>query len=180
MIDSTKLIELAARGIPQVQIAKALGITEGRLSQLLSDERVQKRITEKEAELAATELDSITSLERINSNLLKRMDDLVEESESLGEVVAAYEKLSRMQAQKRGGNIDTEDSIRRISIQIPIFLQQAIEVSTSPRNEIIDINKRSMATMPTVAVHKLIKTHAKQKATSSDPLEGVDPSTVEF
>ena len=180
MIDSNKLIDLAARNIPQIQIARALGITEGRISQLLDDERVNERVIAREAELASEDLDAIQSLATINCNLLKKIDVLVEDTDSLGEAVAAYEKLTRLQAQKQGGSVESEDGIRNITIQMPIFLQQNVAISTSPRNEIIDINERAMTTMPTVAVHRLIKTHAKSKATSRDPLQGADPATVEF
>lgn len=180
MIDSSKLIDLAARGIPQVHIARALGVSESRLSQLLSDERVKELVTAKESEIASEELDAIKSLATINSNLLSHIDSLVEGTDSLGEAVAAYEKLTRLQAQKQGGSVESEDGIRNITIQMPIFLQQNVAINTSPRNEIIDINERAMTTMPTVAVHRLIKTHAKSKATSRNPLQGIDPATIEF
>lgn len=180
MIDSDKLINLAARGIPQNSIAKALGVSEGRVTQLLADERVQEHIILKEAELASKDLDALTSLEKINTKLLGKIDNLAEETDSLGEAVAAYEKLTKLQAQKSGGNTETEDGIRKITLSIPIFLQQNINIQTSSKNEIIDINKRPMATMPTIVVHKLIKDHAAAKASSADPLEGANPDTIEF
>jgi hypothetical protein len=179
-IDSTKLIEYAARNIPQVHIARALGISESRVTQLLDREDVQEHVAKKAAELASKDLATLTSLEKINTALLSKIDSLVEESDSLGEVVNAYEKLTKLQAQKQGGSSESEEGIRKITMQIPIFLQQNINITTSSNNEIIDINERAMHTMPTIDVHKLIKTHAKSKSKDGDPLEGVDPSTITF
>jgi len=166
-IDSIKLINLAARGIPQTHIAKALGITDSAVSQLLARDDVQGKVREMEAELASKDLDELISLEKINVSLRGKIGDLVEETDSLGEAVTALEKITKMQNQKRSGNVDTDEGIRKITITIPIFLQQSLQISTSSKNEIIDINNRSMATMPTLSVHKLIK----------DTRNATDPNT---
>jgi hypothetical protein len=175
MIDSAKLINLAARGIPNIHISKALGISDGRVSQLLADERVAEKVKEKEAELASKDLDALTSLETINQNLLTRIECLAEDTDSLGEAVIAYERLSKIQSSKRSANTESEDGIRNITIQAPTFIQQTIQITTSAKNEIIDINARPMTTMPTVSVHKLIKDHAKTTAADKDlPLDDVE------
>lgn len=172
-VDSAKLVDLLARNIPQLQISKALGISESRVSQLATDERVVELVTERQAELATAEVDSITSLETINKSLLSRMDVLAEESDSLNEVVNAYEKINRLVAQKKGFSTESEDGIRKITIQAPVFIQQNIQVNKNTNNEIISIDDRAMTTMPTTAIHKLLKSHgqAKGKDKTTDPAE---------
>lgn len=186
-IDSAKLINLAARGIPQTAIAKALGITDGAVSQLLARDDVLAKVRDKESELASQDLEAITSLEKINHSLLGKIGDLVQDTESLGEAVGAFERLTKLQNQKRSGGVETEDGIRKISMGTPVFIQQNIQINTSSQNEIIDINSNPMATMPTLNVHKLIKdakgvADEKNKNRTNNPKDSnlINLDTVNF
>lgn len=173
-IDSQKLVNLLARDIPQVHIAKALGLTEGRIAQLAEDEKVKAVVVARRAELATEELNSISSIEDINKALLLKMKDLAEESESLNECVNAYRTLTTMVDSKKGLGTNAEDGIRNITIQMPVFVQQNLNLTTNNRGEIVDIDQRSMATMPTLSVHDMIKERAKEKDSTTD----IDPATV--
>jgi hypothetical protein len=177
-IDSGKLIDLAARGLPGTVIAKALGITDGAVTQLLDREDVERKVKEKQAELSSADLEALKSLEQVNCSLLAKISDLVEETGSLGEAVGAYEKLSRMHAQKQSGNAGgTEEGIKKITVSVPTFIQNIVHIHTSTNNEIIDINDRSMATMPTLAVHTLIKENHDAKTPIS---KDIDLDSVAF
>jgi len=59
---------------------------------------------------------------------------------------------------------------------MPIFIQNNLQIVTSSDNEIIDINDRSMTTMSTAQVHKLIKNHASDAI----PLTQNELDKVEF
>lgn len=157
-LDSAKLINLAAREIKPSQIAAALGVTPGRMTQILKDERIIKLVEDKKAMLAAQDIDTITSLEELSSSLLTKMGGLIEDTESLGEAVRAYETIEKMQAVKKGtGGQTAEEGLRSIIVQVPVFVQQALSIVTNPLNEITSVEQRSMATMPTSQVHKMIK-----------------------
>ena len=160
-IDSAKLVNLAAHGIKPVQIAAALGLTEGRMSQILDDTRVVDLIKERKMELLEKEIVAITSLEQTNEDLLKKIGTLVLETESLGEAVRAYETLDKMQKMKEGtSESNTGEGINQIIVQVPIFVQQNLAIITNKVNEIVSVDERSMAPMPTMEVHKLIKAQA--------------------
>lgn len=183
MIDSTKLIDLAARGIPAQVIANALGISESRISQLLGDERVASRVAALQAEIATEEIDTIISLEKLERSLLGKIGDLVEDTDSLAEATGAYERIHKIHAQKQGRGQVTDEGIRTILVETPIFLQQTINIATSGKGEIISINDKPMATMPTLAVHKLIKATAEAKQDDyqdTDTGQAFEDASVEF
>lgn len=173
-IDSQKLIGYAARGVPGAMIATALGVSESRISQLLQEELVVSKVEQKRAELAIKDLETVTTLETVKGNLLHRIGDLVGDTESLGEAVTSYEKLDRIQSMKEGRGSESEDGVRQITMQVPIFIQNNISVITSQKNEIIDIDNRSMATMPTLDVHRMIK-EQKNAQNTTQPAKSAEP-----
>ncbi len=174
-IDSAKLVNLAAHGIKPVQIAAALGLSEGRMSQILGDSRVEELIESRKAELLSRDIDAITSLEQTNERLLGKIGTLVEETECLGEAVRAYETLDKMQKMKEGqGATIAEDGINKIIVQVPVFVQQNLSIITNNVNEIVSVDERSMAPMPTSQVHKLIKEQTQRVEEALEATEAQD------
>lgn len=161
-VDAYKLVELAARDISQTKIAKALGISDSAVSQLLDNEKVVAAIADRRAELAGEELDAITSIESINTNLLGKIEDLVDSSDSLGEVVRAYETMSKLHNIQRANTSGvTVDGVRTIAQQLPSFIINNLNINLSTKNEIVSIDDRAMITMPTGKIHRMIDDRAK-------------------
>lgn len=151
MIDTTKFINYAARNIPPSQIAAAFGITPGRVTQLLGEPRVQERIQEAKRELALQELETQTTIKLAKRRLLDRIVDLIEHTDSLGEATRAYESLSKIAAPEE------RPKSSLVTLEIPEFMNAKVSIELSTQNEIIEIDGRSMATLPNTATHKLIK-----------------------
>jgi predicted transcriptional regulator len=166
-IDANKLVELAARDIPQTKIAKALGVTESAISQVLANERIVSAIADRKAEIAIVELDAITSIEAINAGLLGKIEDLIYGSDSLGEVVRAYETMSKLQDVKKATTSETVDGIKSIAQQVPQFIINNLNIQLNQRNEIISVDNRPMVTMPTIKVHRLLDARAKAEHTAN-------------
>lgn len=159
-IDTVKLINYLAYGVSQQQIGSALGLTPGRVSQLAGDEKVVDLVQARKAELASEELDRKADLRTAASTLLGTIVELASETESIGEAVRAYEildKLARGQEAKDGEAIRPGKAASTLIVQVPIFVQQALQLETNGANEIIEIAGRSMATLPTGATYSLLK-----------------------
>lgn len=161
-IDTVKLVNYLAYGVQAKQAAAALGISVPRVTQLSQDERVKQLVDARKAEIAIEEAEKIASLRDARAALLGNIVELAKETESLSEAVRAYEILDKMARQEavseeadhtktRGDRPDT------VVVQIPIFVQQALEVEKNTANEIISVAGRSMATMTTSDTYKLLK-----------------------
>ncbi len=171
-IDTDKFILYAAHKIPSIQIAKAFGVTDGRVSQLLADQRVQDLVAAKRSEIAMEEIEEQTSLASARVRLLNRLPDLIEGVDTLGEATTALEKLTRIKdpapqhSSHQGAN-----GARLISLELPSFLNAKLSIELNGANEITEINNRNMATMPTLATHRLLQ--AKPNDQDAEDTEGI-------
>lgn len=157
-IDGKKLINYLAHGIPHSQIATALGITPGRVTQLAEEERVISAVAIRKEEIAAEGMTELAELNGIKKNLVSRISELANYTESLSEAVNAYEKLEKITSTKMGQSSE-ESGVKTIILQAPIFIQNALpsEVVLDSRNRIASIKGRSMAQMPTQGVLKILR-----------------------
>lgn len=153
-IDTTKFITYIARGIPNTQVAAAFGITPGRVTQLRDNPKVATLIEAKRKELAIAEIEDQTTLGDARTSLLARLPDLISSTDSLSEAVNALEKLHRLK--EPGPSTNTNAPKTLVSLELPAFLQAKLSIELSSRNEITEIDGRSMATLPTDATRTLL------------------------
>lgn len=157
MSDIHKVAQLIALGISQRQVAAAIGVTDGRLSQLLAEDKaLQALITENRQALAVKEVEKVYSLEQIEHNLIRRIDSLVEDVPSLGEAVSSLERLVKLKAIKASPD-SFDGQPKRPTIFVGKLIQQQVNISLTTTNEVAALGERSMATMPTKQVLDLIK-----------------------
>lgn len=158
-IDTVKLINYLAYGVSGVQIASALALSEGRVSQLAELDNVKELVAARKAEISSEELDRKADLRTAASTLLGTIVELASETESIGEAVRAYEildKLARGEDARDGERTRPGRSASTLIVQVPIFVQQALSLETNKVNEIVEIAGRSMATLPTSDTYKLL------------------------
>jgi len=159
-IDTAKFINYAAARIPNSKIAAAMGLSESRVSQLLDAPKVQDAIAARRQEVAMEELEEKDTLRSARHKLMARVHDLIDDTESLGEAVTALERLNRMKdpehSQPRGNQL-------LVAMELPEFLQGQVSIVLSSKNEIQEIEGRNMATMPTLATHRLLKDYHDQR-----------------
>lgn len=153
-MNKRKLANLVVHGVNQTQIALALGVTDSYISQLINDDPETKELIAQVA-AARTENDTMNELTllKIERQLIHKVADLVESSESLGESVRALRDIKDIQAKdkliKAGSG---QDNSKKVTINVNQVLAQKIDIHTDSANQIVGIGERSMATMPTQKV----------------------------
>ncbi len=157
-IDGRKLVNYLAHGISHSQIAAALNLSEGRISQLAQEDRVLDAVRKRKEELAEEDVTEVTELKNIKKTLLGKLEELATSSESLSESVNAFEKIDKIISTKMGQE-NSDNGVRAIIMQAPIFIQQNLpsEVVLDSRNRIASIRGRNMAQMPTQGVLKILQ-----------------------
>ena len=165
-IDTEKFISYAAHNIANSKIAAAFGITEGRVSQLLANEKVQDLVARKKQEIVAEEIEDQSNIKSTASRLLRHIGNLIESTESLGEATRAYEILSRMKEPNQGPRRD--DSPILVSLELPDFIKTKLSIEFNSKKEIVEIDGRNMATLSTHGTHQLIKANHNAKAEQRD------------
>lgn len=170
-IDAQKLVNYAAHGIANHQIANALGISEGRITQLLNAEKVANAIEKRKAAIAEEAVCEITDLKSVKRKIIDRLGELAENTESLSEAINALDKIDNITSRKIGSG-DQSTGVKNIIINIPQHVTQYVNddarVVTDSRNQITQIRGRSMAQMPTSGVIQVLR-NANEDSPSEDP-----------
>ena len=155
-MDKRKIANYIAHGVSNRQIALATGKTEGYISQLISDD-IELREHIAEVAVARSEQDTLKdlTLEQIEAGLMRKAKDMVEGSETLGEVIRALKDITMIKAQRKINGIDREDK-GVLSIPLEHIKALQLNIITNSAGEIEAINNKSMAPMPTAKVLKLV------------------------
>lgn len=162
---------LVALGIPQQQIAYAVGLTQGRISQLVNENtEVQKLIAKYCNEQSAQHVEQISTLAGIEKNLINKVNDLaVDDSYTLLEGLRALELVTKLKSSKMGTR--TEDvEPGKVNLTVNAIIQQKIDVTLAPNKEITELAGRTMTTMPRKQVMELIN-ERRAKANLLPPIE---------
>lgn len=157
-MDKNRVAQLVAIGIPDTQVAAAVGVTPGRISQAIKDDHeLQGLIVQYQSARASVEIQRTATLDSIETKLIHKVDDLVDSVESLGEAVGALERLHKLKSVRLINKDDNQS--KRPNIYIGAIIQTKLNMALTSTNEIVEIDGRLMATMPTQQVIDLIKLH---------------------
>ena len=157
-----RIAKLLAIGIPATQVANAVGITDGRLSQLVSEStELQSLITANKAIIATQEVNKVATLEGIERDLIDKIGGLVGELDSLGEGVRALEGIMKIKASKSASPETSRPG--QATILINNLVHSRLELVLSSSNEIASIEGRSMTTMPKKQVLELVKERSESE-----------------
>ena len=176
-INGKKLVNYLAHNISPSQIATALNLTPGRVTQLAQEEKIRDAVEKRKTQIAEEGLTDVADLKGIKKTLINRMEDLALGTESLSEAVRALEAIDKMTAQKLGQE-DEHSGVQQVIMQVPVFIQNNINtgedktITLDSRNRIVGIKGRSMAQMPTQGVLEILKQGNEDESEAIDPGAG--------
>lgn len=152
-----QIAQLVALGIPQQQIAYAVGLTQGRISQLIKDnQEVQRLIAHYCNEQTVQHVEQIATLSGIEKSLVSKVDTLAkDDSYTLMEGLRALEIVAKLKASKMGTRTE-EVEPGKVSITVNSIINQKINVALASNKEIIELAGREMTTLPRGQVLELV------------------------
>lgn len=165
-INGKKFVNYLAHNISPSQVATALNITPGRVSQLMLEPKIKDAIDKRKTEIAEEGLTDVADLKSIKKTLISRMGELADGTDSLSEAINALEKIDKMTSTKLGQE-DNDSGVAQVIMQVPIFIQnnygndEREAITLDSRNRIVGINDRSMAQMPTQGVLDILNRKGK-------------------
>lgn len=142
-----RIIQLLKHGIPPSAVARAVGVDPSYISQLMSDEGIRTEVAEArvgDVEKGVTVDKYITDLEEA---ALERLNGLVPYCSKPAELLRIFEVMNG--AKKRTSEVTglNQNSTAPL-VQINISQQAAVALRISQDNQVIEIDGRSMATLP--------------------------------
>jgi predicted transcriptional regulator len=159
----SRALELLAAGIEQVQVASALGITESRLSQIVSNPDFATALTEARYKQLAKHNETDNLYDKIERKLAEK---LVESSAMLFKPTEIARTLSLVNGLKRRGASNPDSLIRArptLKLNIPIAVVNHFQMNAAGQVVTASTGQQSqdLVTMQSGKLKGLLNEHAK-------------------
>lgn len=153
---------LVQPNITQAEVAKVLNVSEGYVSQVVNTPEFQNELAERRVASLKKETAHDDNLARIEETALSRVDNLIPYITKPAEAAKVFQILNN--AKRRGATAEQQQSVIHnhntvVLLQLPDTVKQKFKVN--PNNEVVQVDDRPMATMPSgtlLAQAKLLAT----------------------
>lgn len=159
-----KLMNLMAAGCNQVEAAKACGVDESYVSQLMDEPEFKEQITEKLAQAFkdANEIDNnYQEIEkRLSKKLLGVSEFMVNPDQILRTLKFANEAKRKLAPNVQNGSNGSEGPQTNIAVLVlPSFMVKDAkrELILNPNNEVVAVDGRELTTFTSTGLNKLIE-----------------------
>lgn len=142
-----KAINLLCRGISQVDVAKACGVDESRISQLMGDEEFKAKLIDAKFKKYGEQARMDETYDSMEAKLQQRFEALIPMIHKPKDVLDAMQKLNAMK--RRSGIIDADQNkineVATLTVPIAIINKYNIVVDQST-NRVIEANGQPLLT----------------------------------
>lgn len=170
-MNRAKAIHFLSLGLPPGQVASIVGVSPGRISQLLSEPSVQEILKEKQLEAGIENEEQ----ERIEAKVLAAKNSLLD-ALSARQHEASYMELARAYqiictANQPKNNIPVQGTFIGATVQIALPDRQLIEITSTKDREVIAVGNRELAPLTANAVTALFRRMKDQEEGERDEPE---------
>lgn len=145
-----RIAELLSHRVPQVRIAAAVGITPGRLSQLIEeDAELQGLLVHADAKKVDQDIKRGRAYENIEGMMIRKMPEMVGECTSLGELTRSLAILQDIRNKEAGYALPGDSTGIGAGVQINLsdVAKAQINVVIGPNKAIIELAGRNVCPM---------------------------------
>lgn len=149
-LDTDKIASLLAAGAPQAAVAAAVGCDPSRISQLLSDTQFQELLATKGTARLQAAIDHDTSIESLEAKALRAVEQKLPFVRGPMEAAKIFQILNN--SKKRAPANQTPDQHNVQIVQVILPAQARTSLRTNSQNQVIEVEGRTMATLPSKAL----------------------------
>lgn len=145
-----RIAELLSHRVPQVRIAAAVGITPGRLSQIIEeDTELHGLLTQADAKKVDQEVRRGKAYDNIEGMMIRRMPEMVQECTSLGEMTRSLAILQDIRNKEAGYALPGDSTGIGTGVQINLsdVAKAQINIVIGPNKSIIELAGRNVHPM---------------------------------
>ena len=153
----TQAITLLAKGIATSQVAAACGVSDSYISQIKADPLAQQKIAELQVEETVTDIKFDTTLERIESLALEKIEKTLPFA-NIRQAIEAFRVLNG--AKKRNDTVIKQDSTAGLVVNLTLPTQTIVNFVTNQRNEIVEVDGKSMNTATVSKLDEIISSRS--------------------
>ena len=163
-----KIIKYLGQGIQQSIVASSCGVTPAYISQMLELEDVRSAIAAEQAGQLEVALESDANIERIEKKALAMVETRLPMVTSAMEAAKIFATLNASKKKVTAG-ARTEDAISAQQVVITVPRGASIHFKVSEQNQVIEVDGRSMAPLPSSGLAALSKAQAGVQAITDLP-----------
>ncbi len=155
-----RIVELLCQGLPNGVVAKACGVDDSYVSQLMADEEIRAQVLIAKTKKVEEGVQLDNTIEEVEKTALERMRDLlpyVTKPMDLARIFQTVNGAKKRTAELSGINTTQTAPL----VQINISMEAATQFKLSSDKQVVEVDGRSMATLPARALtEKLIERRA--------------------
>lgn len=158
-----RALSLLGSGVTPVQVAAAIGVSESRISQLLSEDSFAARVAELRYENLAKHNARDSSYDALEDALIEKMQDVLPLMHRPMEILKA---LSVINAAKRRGQSTPESIIEKQQIiQLTMPIQIINKFQANIHGQVTSVGAQDLLTIQSGALDNLVKRRLPQNET---------------
>jgi len=167
-----RALDLLGNGVSPEQTAAALGVSPGRISQLLSEEEFAKQVAQRRYEALSRHNKRDSDYDDMEDKLLKKLSDCLPMMVRPMEILKSIQIIN---AAKRRGSQHLDNSSEQkpiVELTIPVtILQQFV---TNPQGQVITAGAQSLETMQSGSLLASVKQRKELANVQSIPSQASD------
>jgi len=151
---TSKALTLLGQGLPAVAVAAALGVTESRISQLVSDPSFSAQVAELRFANLSKHSSRDAEYDSLEDQLLEKMKDLLPLMYKPMEVLKAISVINA--AKRRGASAPETLTSQSSVVQLIMPTQILQQFTTNIHNQVIKTGETDLVTIQSSAMKKLL------------------------
>ena len=153
---SAKALTLLGQGLPAVAVAAALGVSESRISQLVSDPDFAAQVAELRFANLSKHASRDAEYDSLEDSLLEKMKDLLPLMQRPMEVLKAIQVINS--AKRRGASAPESLTNQSAVVQLLMPTQIIQQFTTNINNQVVKTGDTDLVTIQSGSMTKLLET----------------------
>ncbi len=156
------MLELLGAGYKPPMVASVLGITESRISQLLSDDTFASKVLALRLARTKGTIDRDNKWDKIEDLLLKKFEDVMVFMNDPLKLLRALQVVNAAKRRGAGSDNSSEAGLTGTVVQINAPRNVVMQFITNGNNEVVEVGGRSMVPMASKKVMEELKRQTEQ------------------
>ena len=156
-----RALSLLGSGIAPVTVAASLGITPGRISQLLSDENFAARVAELRYNHLAKHNERDDRYDNVESTLIERLEEAIPMMHRPLELLRAIQVING--AKRRGASTPEAIVEKQAVVQLVVPIQILNKFQTNQQGQVVTVGEQDLLTIQSGALDGLVRDRDSQK-----------------
>lgn len=160
-----RALSLLGSGIAPVTVAASLGITPGRISQLLSDENFAARVAELRYNHLAKHNERDDRYDNVESTLIERLEEAIPMMHRPLELLRAIQVING--AKRRGASTPEAIVEKQAVVQLVVPIQILNKFQTNQQGQVVTVGEQDLLTIQSGALDGLVKSRENGNGSST-------------